>query len=101
MRAGLIRVLHSLSFVDDPTRILRAVRFERRLGFQIEPRTAELIDTALPMLRRITGERVRNELTLLLGEADPAGSFLLLQTRGILKAIHPAFVVADDLARPL
>ncbi len=98
MRAGLIRVLHSLSFVDDPTRILRAVRFERRLGFSIEPRTAQLIDTALPMLRRITGERVRGELTLLLGEPDPAGSFALLQARGILKAIHPAFIVSDDLA---
>ncbi len=98
LRAGLIRVLHSLSFVDDPTRILRAVRFERRLGFEIEPRTAELIDTALPMLRRITGERVRNELALLLREADAAESFRLLQNRGILKAIHPAFVVPDDLA---
>lgn len=98
LRAGLIRVLHSLSFVDDPTRILRAVRFERRLGFRIEPRTAELIDTALPMLRRITGERVRNELALLLGEADVAESFRLLQARGILTAIHPAFVVPDDLA---
>ncbi len=98
LEAQLIRVLHSLSFVDDPTRILRAVRFERRLGFQIEPRTAELIATALPMLRRITGERVRHELTLLLGEADPAASLLLLQQRAILTAIHPAFIVPDDLA---
>jgi tRNA nucleotidyltransferase (CCA-adding enzyme) len=97
LRAGMIRVLHSLSFVDDPTRILRAVRFERRLGFSIEPRTAELIETALPMLRRITGERIRNELALLLGETDPAGSFLLLQERGILRAIHPAFAVPNDL----
>ncbi|MBZ0292399.1 MAG: CBS domain-containing protein, partial [Anaerolineae bacterium] len=60
LQAGLIRVLHSLSFVDDPTRILRAMRFKRRLGFTIEARTAELISTALPMLRRITGERIRN-----------------------------------------
>ncbi len=97
LRAGLIRVLHSLSFVDDPTRILRAVRFERRLGFSIEARTAQLIETALPMLRRITGERLHNELTLLLREPDPAGSFVLLQTRGILTAIHPAFSIPDDL----
>ena len=98
LRAGLIRVLHSLSFVDDPTRILRAVRFEQRLNFRIEARTAQLIETALPMLRRITGERLRNELTLLLEEADPARGFLLLQERGILSAIHPAFVVPHDLA---
>jgi tRNA nucleotidyltransferase (CCA-adding enzyme) len=101
LRAEQIRVLHSLSFVDDPTRILRAVRFERRLGFSIEPRTAQLIDTALPMLRRITGERVRNELTLMLGEADPAQTFALLQARGILAAIHPAFALPDDLAARL
>ncbi len=101
LRAGLIRVLHSLSFVDDPTRILRAVRFERRLGFTIEPRTAELIETALPMLRRITGNRVHNELTLLLREPDPVGSFTLLQQRGILAAIHPAFTIpeVDELRR--
>ncbi|MBK8021324.1 MAG: CBS domain-containing protein [Chloroflexi bacterium] len=91
--ARLIRVLHNLSFVDDPTRILRAVRFERRLDFRIEQRTAELLTTALPMLRRVTGERIRNELTLLLLEADPAGSLALMQERGILTMIHPDFAI--------
>ncbi len=97
LHAGRIRVLHSLSFVDDPTRVLRAARFERRLGFTIEPRTQELIQIAMPMLRRITGERLRNELTLLLKERDPELSFLLLQQRGILKAIHPAFVLNERI----
>ncbi|HEY7617329.1 MAG TPA: hypothetical protein VH744_11035, partial [Terriglobales bacterium] len=97
LRGGLIRALHSLSFVDDPTRILRAVRFECRLGFTIEPRTAELIHTALPMLGRITGERVRNELTLMLRERNPAQTLLLLQERGILRAIHPALVVHESI----
>src|SRR5262249_31707917 len=91
LQAGLIRVLHDLSFEDDPTRILRAARFETRLGFQIEPHTAELIQTALPMLRRITGERVRNELLLLLREKQPERGLLALQSRGGLEAIHPAF----------
>ncbi|NDJ59739.1 MAG: CBS domain-containing protein [Chloroflexi bacterium] len=91
--ARLIRVLHSLSFVDDPTRILRAVRFERRLGFELEARTAELIRTALPMLGRITGERLRNELLLLLREQTPEHGLLLLHERGILAAIHPALVI--------
>lgn len=91
-----IRVLHNLSFVDDPTRILRAVRFERRLGFALEQRTAELIEIAKPMLRRITGERLRNEMTLLLLEAEPEKSFRLLQERGILTAIHPDFILDDD-----
>ncbi len=95
----LVRVLHSLSFVDDPTRILRAVRFVHRLGFAFEPRTAELIETARPMLRRITGERVRNEITLLLKEARPESALLDLHMRGCLTAIHPAFTLHADFAR--
>ncbi len=95
LRAGIIRVLHSLSLVDDPTRILRAVRFEVRLNFRIEQRTASLVRTALPMLRRITGERLRNELSLLLREAEPERGLFLMQPRGILTAIHPGFVITD------
>jgi tRNA nucleotidyltransferase (CCA-adding enzyme) len=98
LRAGLIRVLHNLSFVDDPTRMLRAVRFEQRLNFQIEPRTVELMETALPMLGRITGERVRNELSLILREKEPERPLLELQKRGILEAIHPALKVDAAIA---
>lgn len=97
LQAGIIRVLHSLSFVDDPTRILRAMRFECRLDFRVEPRTAELITTALPMLRRITGERIRNELDLLLREDQPEQALLRMQEQGILEAIHPAFCVPADI----
>ncbi|MCU0511421.1 MAG: CBS domain-containing protein [Anaerolineae bacterium] len=96
----LIRVLHSLSFVDDPTRILRAVRFAERLQFVIEPRTTELIQSALPLLRRITGERLRHELTLILQEAAPERALLKLEAAGVLAAIHPAlrFVPPLDAA---
>jgi tRNA nucleotidyltransferase (CCA-adding enzyme) len=94
LQNGLIRVLHSLSFVDDPTRILRAVRFEQRLGFRIESRTGELIGTSLPVLRRITGERIRNELLLLLSETEPERGLLELRQRGVLQAIHPAFFLS-------
>lgn len=89
----LIRVLHSLSFVDDPTRILRAVRFSERLEFVIEPRTTELIASALPMLRQITGERLQNELNLLLKEKMPERGLLKLQALGVLPAITPAFTI--------
>lgn len=98
LNGKIIRVLHSLSFIDDPTRILRAVRFEQRLGFTIEPRTAELIDTALPMLGKITGERVRNELELILNESEPEASLIKLHGRGILQAIHPAFILHTDVS---
>jgi tRNA nucleotidyltransferase (CCA-adding enzyme) len=93
LQEGVIRVLHSLSFIDDPTRIIRALRFQRRLGFRLDSRTEELMEIALPMLRRITGERVRNEIDLLLCEQQPEEGLLDLERRGILKAIHPAFEV--------
>jgi tRNA nucleotidyltransferase (CCA-adding enzyme) len=93
-----LRVLHSLSFIDDPTRILRAARFEQRLGFQLEARTESLIQPALPMLGRITGERVRNELNLVLREEQPEAIMLRLMARGALKAIHPAFRFDEAMA---
>ena len=64
----LIRVLHPKSFVDDPTRILRAIRYARRLGFDLESETAELMRAALPYLGRITGQRLQNEIDLILRE---------------------------------
>ncbi len=97
LKAGLIRVLHSLSFVDDPTRILRAVRFQQRLGFSIEPRTDELIATANSMLSRITGERIRNELNLLLSEPQPENGLRELESRDALRSIHPAFDLPGSL----
>ncbi len=89
LRRGLVRVLHSLSFIDDPTRILRAVRLEQRLGFAIEPGTAELIGDALPMLDRVTGERIRNEIELALAEADPVRVMGRLDALGVLSHLAP------------
>jgi tRNA nucleotidyltransferase (CCA-adding enzyme) len=88
-----IRVLHSLSFVDDPTRMIRAVRFEQRLGFRIEPRTLNLLDDALPFLDRVTGERIRNEIRLILRERSPFNAFVRLQELGILEQILPQLTV--------
>lgn len=89
LRRGIIRVLHSLSFIDDPTRILRAVRLEQRLGFTIEENTGELIDDALPLLDRVSGERVRNEIELSLGETDPVKVMERLDELGVLAQFHP------------
>ncbi|MFQ5398074.1 MAG: CBS domain-containing protein [Anaerolineae bacterium] len=90
LEQGIIRVLHSLSFIDDPTRILRAIRLEQRLGFTIEPRTAELIATALPMMSRMTGDRIRHELELALHERVPARILRRMAELGVLPHIHPA-----------
>jgi tRNA nucleotidyltransferase (CCA-adding enzyme) len=68
LRNGLVRVLHSLSFVDDPTRMLRAVRFEQRFGFKIEERTLELLKEAITLIARVSGDRVRHELDHIIEE---------------------------------
>ncbi len=85
---GLIRVLHSLSFVEDPTRILRAARFEQRFGFRIEPRTEELIAGARDLLERVSAERVRHELELIMAEAEPERALCRLTTLDVLPALH-------------
>lgn len=90
LRHGLIRVLHSISFVDDPTRILRAVRLEQRLGFEIETRTLELLKQALPLLDRVSGERVHHEMIQIYKEIRLPQIMKRLQELGILEAIHPA-----------
>ena len=89
LKNGLIRALHSLSFIEDPTRILRAARFEQRLGFAIETRTAELIDNALPMLSRVSGERIRHELYLILSEQEPERALCRLDKLNVLAHIQP------------
>ena len=86
---GVIRVLHSLSFVEDPTRILRAARFEQRFAFRIEPRTEELIAGALDLLDRVSAERVRHELELILGEAEPERALCRLGDLNVLARLHP------------
>jgi len=92
LREGLVRVLHSLSFVDDPTRMLRAVRFEQRFGFRIEQRTLELLLEARSMLGRISGDRIRHELDHILLETGVCNMMFRLQQLGLLSAIHEDLV---------
>lgn len=90
--AGIIRVLHSLSFVEDPTRILRAARFEARLGFHLDPRSEALIAEALPLLTRVTGGRIRHEMELIFNEARPEAALDRLQSLSALQEIDPELV---------
>jgi tRNA nucleotidyltransferase (CCA-adding enzyme) len=101
LQAGLIRVLHSLSFIDDPTRMLRAVRFEQRFGFEIESRTLSLIEAALPLLDRLSGERLRNELDLILSEANPLANLERLEDLGMLPHIFPALALSEPIRAAL
>ena len=90
LKDGIIRVLHSLSFVDDPTRILRAARFEARLGFHLDPRSEALISEALPLLDRVTGGRIRHELEQIFRERAPEAALERLDGLGALQEIDPA-----------
>jgi tRNA nucleotidyltransferase (CCA-adding enzyme) len=85
-----IRVLHNHSFFDDPTRILRAVRFEQRLGFAIEPHTLQLMRAALEadVFRLAHGERIAEEFRLSLSEHDPVKVLTRLHKLKVLKALH-------------
>ena len=97
LRDRQIRVLHSLSFIDDPTRILRAVRLEQRLGFAIEPRTFELLRAAQPLLARVSGERVRAEMLSIFQERLKVQTISRLDELGLLKGIHPKLTWHKDL----
>ncbi len=97
--AGVLRVLHAGSFTDDPTRILRAVRFQARFGFSIEPGTETLLHEAARSgaLDTVSGERIMNELTLMLAETDPAPALIRLVTWKLTAAVRPCW--APDAAR--
>jgi len=88
LRQGLVRVLHSLSFVDDPTRILRAVRFEQRFNFSIEVRTLQLMREAVSLLDRVSGDRIRHELDHIFMEERVTQILDRLDQLNLLKAIH-------------
>jgi tRNA nucleotidyltransferase (CCA-adding enzyme) len=87
----VIRVLHSLSFVEDPSRILRALRFERRFGFTIGKHTMNLIRNAvrLDLVGRLPKTRLFGELELILKEEDPIAILRRMGELAIAPAIHP------------
>jgi len=99
IREKRIQVLHNLSFIEDPTRILRAVRFEQRLGFTIESRTERLINDALDLLDDVSGERLRNELYLILEEAEPERCLERLDRIGVLQHLHPNLRFPREMAQ--
>lgn len=99
LRQRQVRVLHSLSFVDDATRILRAVRFEQRFDFKIEARTMELLLEARPLIERLSGDRVRHELNHILDTRVVSQIMERLHNLGLLAAIHPALGWDDWLRR--
>ncbi len=99
LASGRLRVLHEQSFVDDPTRLLRLARYQARLGFEPQSRTAELAHEALAAgaLETISRARIGAELRLALGEADAIASLAALDTLGVLRAIDPELSFDEKL----
>jgi tRNA nucleotidyltransferase (CCA-adding enzyme) len=113
LRAGRLRVLHDGSFLDDPTRLLRLARYRARLGFEIDPHTAELASRAVAAraLDTVSGARIGAELRLALGEPDAVGALVAMDDLSVLTALHPrlrfdqpmltrALVLLGDHGRP-
>jgi tRNA nucleotidyltransferase (CCA-adding enzyme) len=99
LKEKAIRVLHNLSFVEDPTRAFRAIRFEQRFGFTIGKLTAGLIRNAerMEFFKRLSGKRVFSELRQILGEENPAASIVRLNDFNLLKVIHPSLELNEAL----
>lgn len=95
----VVRVLHGLSFVEDPTRVFRAIRFETRFGFHLGKDTAALMTGAVKMnlFHRLSGHRLLEELKLLLSEREPKHAITRLAEFGLLRFIHPKLSWSERL----
>ncbi len=100
LRSGVIRVLHGLSFIDDPTRIFRAVRYENRYGFRMDGHTTALARACVEMglVGELSSARLREELKALLSEEDVGDAVLRLDELGLAQAIHPRLAAGTDTA---
>ncbi|TMM34644.1 MAG: CBS domain-containing protein [Actinobacteria bacterium] len=98
-----IRVLHNLSFIDDPTRIFRAIRYENRYGFRMDEHTVRLARGTIEigLVGDLSSARLRDELVALLEEGEVEHSILRLAELGADKAIHPHLAADDEAVKLL
>ncbi len=91
LKQGVVRVLHNLSFIEDPTRIFRAVRYENRYGFRMDEQTRAFARACVDMhlVGDLSSVRLRNELIALLGESDVEWTLNRLYELGVAKEVHP------------
>ncbi|KAB3527369.1 CBS domain-containing protein [Alkaliphilus serpentinus] len=95
-----IRVLYNLSFIEDPTRIFRAIRFAARFNYGIEEETQNFIQQAITqgMIAKLSTDRIRDELLYIIREKSLLNSLLIMEDLGILKGIHPDLGIDDGFA---
>ena len=98
LQAKSIRVLHNLSFVEDPTRVFRGIRFEQRLGFRMAAHTENLIKNSIKMnfLEKLGGKRLFAELVHIFEEREPQHAVERMAALGVLKYIHRAIKVTAE-----
>jgi tRNA nucleotidyltransferase (CCA-adding enzyme) len=91
LKAKIVRVLHDRSFVDDPTRIFRGIRFAERFGFHLEPKTSRLLRQAArtDIVAGVSGPRLANEIFLLMQERHPERGASALVRLDLLRFLHP------------
>lgn len=101
LRARTIRVLHAGSFLDDPTRIFRAIRFEQRFGFRLERTTLHLLMQAAStnLIQRLSGPRLQNEILLLFAERDPVCTVARLAQLKLLRFLHHRLRYTNNVKR--
>jgi len=95
----VLRVLHNLSFVEDPTRVFRAIRFEQRFGFKIGRLTLSLMRNAVKIncFKDVSGRRLFLELKLILKEQDPIGAINRMDEFDLLQFISPEIELTDKI----
>lgn len=98
LRIGIIRVLYNLSFVEDPARIIRAIRFEQRYNFKIDRATEDFLKKAIDdkLLSRLGKKRITEELIIILKEKNPLKSLKRMTELGALKYILPEVELDED-----
>ncbi|MCX7913418.1 MAG: CBS domain-containing protein [Thermodesulfovibrionales bacterium] len=99
LKDKVIRVLHNLSFVEDPTRAFRAIRFSERFGFKLTKHTENLIKLAIKMniFEKLSGSRIYDELMLIFKETNPIKTIKRLDDFGLLKVIHPKLILRGNV----
>ena len=96
----VVRVLHDQSFLDDPTRLIRAARYETRLGFHMDDHSERLARDAVEIgaMKTLTGTRLCDALFLLLAEHDAPSALKRLHDLGVDRALDPALEFDPTLA---
>jgi len=98
LQTRTLRILHDRSFEDDPTRLLRAVRYEARLGLQMTPQTEDAARQAVDYLNVVSGDRIRHELERIFDESEPEFALNRVEELNLFQSLVPAAEWSSKLA---